>query len=205
MPKSHASQLVYVIEDTTAEQLGNAIKLLIDAGYTIKIADDGYCYIIEYDSTAYGTPLQWVGEDQWVDEWIPEKGGNKDKLLRSDLEDSTYCEEHGIIFFDDPNFPSYSYVEDLPGFYTAYHRYHDADIRVEAMDVEDANENEAVEEYETTQKPEPAVIDHGPTIDTDIPCKAKEQVLDLFVRHTTGDGSTPDLSSKTATTTTKKK
>lgn len=206
MPKSHASQLAYVIEETTAEQLGNAIKLLIDAGYTIKIADDGYCYIIEYDSTAYGTPLQWVGEDQWVDEWIPEKGGKKDKLLRSDLEDTAYCEDHGIIFFDDPSSPTYSYVEDLPGFYTAYHRYHDADVSIEAMDNEELNE--AVEEYEA-QKPEPAVIDKD--VDTtafapytDIPYKLNDQVLDLFRQHihNPGDGSisTSDTSSKTATT-----
>ena len=199
MPKSHASQLAYVIEETTAEQLGNAIKLLIDAGYTIKIADDGYCYIIEYDSTAYGTPLQWVGEDQWVDEWIPEKNGNGDKLLRSDLEYPAYCEEHGIIFFDDPNFPSYSYIKNLPGFYRAYHDYHDTDIKVKAVDKEKEELDEAAAEYEA-QKPEPAVIDHGPTVDTDIPCKVRDQVLDLFVRHTAGDGSTSDTSSKTATT-----
>lgn len=164
MPKSHASQLVLVMEETTAEQLGNAIKLLIDAGYTIKIADDGYCYIIEYDSITYGTPLQWVGEDQWVDEWIPEKGGKKDKLLRSDLEDSAYCKEHGIIFFDDPSFPTYSYIKDLPGFYTAFQEY----CKIEPMDSEDVAE--AVEEYEA-QKLEPLIFvdENGNKYYADVP------------------------------------
>lgn len=182
MPKSHASQLVYVIEETTAEQLGNAIKLLIDAGYTIKIADDGYCYIIEYDSITYGTPLQWVREDQWVDEWIPEKGGKKDKLLRSDLEDSAYCEEHGIIFFDDPSFPTYSYIKDLPGFYTAFQEY----CKIEPMDSEDVAE--AAKEYEA-QKPVPAVAVDKDGKQVLEPCFSYTDISDLFAQHTHNPGT----------------
>lgn len=199
MAKSHASQLALVMEETTAEQLGNAIKLLIDAGYTIKITDDGYCYIIEYDSTAYGTPLQWVGEDQWVDEWIPEKGGKR-QILRSDLEDQEYCEEHGIIFFDDPSFPTYSYIDDLPGFDTVFDQYCKEAAETGAMASEDVAE--ATKEYEA-QKPVPAVAvdkDGKQVLD---PCLSyTDQALGLFRQHAhnPGDGSTPDLSSKTATT-----
>ena len=63
-------------ENRLYDDIRDFIRLAIHSGYQMKIWEDGYTIIVEFnyrDESLSGTSLEWVGEDEYVEKITKEQ------------------------------------------------------------------------------------------------------------------------------------